>query len=75
MGYFECWRLWFILDELKARDLEHEQLAMDATNSSVEYRKEFNDWLISRQPRRHNKVGEIPAEVLAKFAEAFNSGR
>lgn len=74
MGYFEAWRLWFIIDEIKARDLEYLSLVLDFSNSTSEYRNNIIDWLHSRQPRRiPSKVG-IPKEVLDKFAEAFRRG-
>ena len=74
MGYYEAWRLWFIADELRARDLQDMQVALDATSSNQEYRENFSNWIQSRQPRKYPSKGAIPKEVLDKFAEAFNNG-
>ena len=73
LGYFTAYRLWFILDELKANDLSHFGLVNFLPHAVNDYREEINDWLASRQPRRIQKQ-DIPAEVLEKFAEAFNNG-
>ena len=66
--------MWFIIDEIKARDLEHLMLALDFPNSNAEYRSEISNWLQNRQPRRSVRH-EIPKEVIERFAEAFKRGR
>ena len=74
MGYFEVYRLWFILDELKARDLQHMSLIMDAVHATDDYRKNVIGWLEERQPRSKSPTRVVPSEVLEKFAEAFKRG-
>lgn len=75
MGYFEAYRLWFILDELKARDLQQFALILDLPHTTTDYRENILGWLRDRQPRRLGPSESIPEEVLTKFAEEFNRGR
>jgi hypothetical protein len=75
LGYFEAHRLWFILDELKARDLQHFSHVLDSSNAAEEYRTNVDEWLKKRQPRGKPGVEPVPQEVLDKFAEAFRRGR
>lgn len=72
-GYFYNHRLWSLIDEMKARDLEHFSLALDASNADENYRRNIDQWLKSRQPRRHPRE-EIPSSVLDRIAKAFNNG-
>lgn len=75
LGYFEAYRLWFIVDEIKARDLFHQTLVNDYPQANKEYREEIVKWLDRRRPREINKTSSIPKEVWEKFKEAFNNGR
>lgn len=74
MGYFEAYRLWFIADELRARDLQQLSLIMDATHTNEEHRKKVDTWLKDRQPRAIPKT-QIPQEVLERFGKAWRDGR
>ncbi len=71
MGFYEAHRLWLILDEMRFRDMQHESLVLDFANSSEDHRREFIDWIQSKQPRRYSSKSQIPQEVLQKFSEAF----
>lgn len=77
MGYFEAWRLWFILDELKARDQYYESLTQHMYSSNDDHVQNILHWLEDRRPRYMNqkKQNEIPREVLEKFGEAWKRGR
>lgn len=76
MGYFTVYRLWNVLDELRARDLSELAMTLDFAQANAEYRTEFGSWIEGRQPRRYYR-NKIPKEVLEKFAEAWkkNGGR
>lgn len=73
LGYYTAWRLWFVLDELKARDLTHFVKALDASQGTEDYRREFSEWLSSRQPRTF-RTTQVPKEVLERFERMFNDG-
>jgi hypothetical protein len=72
MGYYEAHRLWLIADEIRFRDIQHFSLALDYSQAQEDFRKEFIDWVKSKQPRRFSESNEIPEEVLNKFAKDFN---
>lgn len=75
-GYFKVWRLWFMLDEVRARDLQHLWNILDAAQSGDEaYRGSITDWLVQRQPRRIPPPPEIPHEKLAELERVFKRGR
>ena len=75
MGYYEAYRLWHIMDEIKARELQHLSYIFDYSNANDEYRNKVSGWLESRQPRNKPvRPSNIPKEVMEKFAEAFNNG-
>lgn len=52
LGFYEFNALWFIFDELRARDLQNFAQALDNQQSKQEDRSKFYDWLRGRQPRR-----------------------
>lgn len=72
LGYFSAYRLWTILDELKARDIQSNLMISDHPHTEKDKREEVWSWVKSRQPRSMMKSEPIPTEVLEKFAEAFN---
>lgn len=74
LGYFEAHRLWLISDEIRARDLFYMSLANDFTNQSENKRKEFLNWIETRQPRRKPVKMNIPIEVLERFEKAWENG-
>lgn len=74
MGYYEAFRLWTIIDELRARDLSHLANIFDYANTNEEYRGKVRDWLEGRQPRGVQAPSRIPQDVLEKFAKEFNDG-
>ncbi|MBL0233242.1 MAG: hypothetical protein IPQ08_06215 [Chitinophagaceae bacterium] len=70
-GYFLNHRLWGVLDEINARDLDYSSYALDSSQATQEYREKFTEWLKNRQPRRFISQ-EIPKEVLDKISKAYN---
>ena len=74
LGFFEAMRLWGIQDEIKARDLAFFSRAIDLPHAKDENRKEFNDWLVSRQPRRAPKQNVIPSDIMEAFLKRWNDG-
>jgi hypothetical protein len=74
MGFFEAHRLWMILDEIKARDLQHRLISHDFANSTDEKRSEILDWVYSRQPRTRSSKNEVPNEVIQEFRQRWNNG-
>lgn len=74
MGFFEVHRLWMILDEIKARDLQHRLLSVDFANSTEEKRSEILEWVHSRQPRTKAHKNEVPNEVIEEFKKRWENG-
>jgi len=74
MGYYEAHRLWLVSDEMRFREIQHLSLVMDYVHSPEDRRREFLEWIQSKQPRRYSGSNDIPVEVLEKYAEAFNNG-
>lgn len=75
LGYFEAYRLFWIIDELRARDLQQLGLVLDyAQCGDTEFRNEISGWLNGRQTRLGSPSSKIPQEVLDKFAGEFANG-
>lgn len=73
MGYFEAYRLFWIFDELRARDLQQLGLILDYSNcGDTDFRNEVSGWLNGRQSRLSYQSSNIPQEVVKMLEEVLN---
>jgi hypothetical protein len=70
MGYFTAHALWMVLEEVRARDLEHLAFTLDCANGTTEFRAKYMEWVNERQPRK-NASSVIPKEVMKRMREVF----